>query len=67
VQKKQPKRLKALFAGISSAKRKIFPHLPEIKLLLKQATLALIPFKMIGNDFVKTSMNLRVSRNALRY
>jgi DNA-directed RNA polymerase subunit RPC12/RpoP len=57
--------LKALFAGISSAKRKVFPHLPEMNISLKQASLVFLPFKQIGNDFVETSMNFRISKNAL--
>jgi DNA-directed RNA polymerase subunit RPC12/RpoP len=65
--KEAAKGLKALFAGISSAKRKVFPLLPDIDISLKQSSLVFFPFKKVGNDLVEANMNFRIPRNAISY
>ena len=57
--------LKTVLAGLSAAKRKLFPRLPEINITLREYFLVYFPFFPLGREVVNSELQLSVGREAL--
>lgn len=58
--------VKVMLAHLTTAKNKIFPLIPEVKMDLQDSLLVYLPFTVKGNEFIQTEMNFSIQRNALR-
>jgi hypothetical protein len=55
------------FAGVSVAKRKVYPLLGGIGIKPTRALLVLLPFRREGNDLVEATMNFRIPGHAVTF
>jgi predicted RNA-binding Zn-ribbon protein involved in translation (DUF1610 family) len=54
-------------ASLASDKRKVYPLLPDIRVLVKEIILEFHPFKVSGNELIHDPLNLRMDKNAVAF
>jgi hypothetical protein len=59
--------LKVNLANLVVAKKTIFPILSEIDIKLKEILLVYFPFILKGNEFIQSSIQLSINKNALNF
>ncbi|HDH04187.1 MAG TPA: hypothetical protein ENH01_00520 [Nitrospirae bacterium] len=58
--------VKVMLASMSAAKRKIFPLLPGMEIIPREAALVYFPFNISGSELVHTGYKFSIPRNAIR-
>lgn len=53
-------------SNIITAKRKVYPRLPDVKVTPGNAVLVYLPFKVSGSEFIHTKYKFGIQRHAIR-